>query len=325
MEAPSPDAEAMPAEASPEAVQLPKLRAEEVDAAEAAASWAVAMEQRFAAASAALGYDLAALEAPVYEAPVLAGEAAHDRLIEEPSVASSDGAEMVARLPEPRPQDSPQEVPAALALITPPPPPRLPDPIDTACLDELRTLGVVFTEEQPIDPHGVCHVDHPLKVSGIGSGVTVAPEAIMNCDTARSLALWAKNVLLPAANEHLDATPVSIAQASTYVCRPRNNVAGAKLSEHAHANAVDIASIAFSDGERFDIMLRGGNDADSAFQKAIRSGSCDYFTTVLGPGSDASHATHFHFDMAERRGGYRLCDMGTATAARASDENTKRE
>jgi hypothetical protein len=28
---------------------------------------------------------------------------------------------------------------------------------------------------------------------------------------------------------------------------------------------------------------------------------------VLGPGSDAFHDDHLHLDLAERRGGYRLC------------------
>jgi hypothetical protein len=34
---------------------------------------------------------------------------------------------------------------------------------------------------------------------------------------------------------------------------------------------------------------------------------CGRFTTVLGPGSDGYHETHIHVDLAERRGGYRMC------------------
>jgi hypothetical protein len=30
--------------------------------------------------------------------------------------------------------------------------------------------------------------------------------------------------------------------------------------------------------------------------------------TVLGPGSDGYHEEHVHVDLAERRGGYRICE-----------------
>jgi len=182
------------------------------------------------------------------------------------------------------------------------------EPRDQACLARLRALGVAFTEEEPIDPFGACHVDHPLKVTSIGSGIAVTADAIMTCAVAEALALWAKGELLPAAEEHLDAVPNEISQASTYVCRPRNNQAGAKLSEHAHANAVDIAAVGFSGREPVAIAGTSG-EAAKEFERAIRAGACDYFATVLGPGSDAAHATHLHFDLAERRGGHRLCEL----------------
>jgi hypothetical protein len=112
----------------------------------------------------------------------------------------------------------------------------------------------------------------------------------------------------------LAAAPTTITQASTYVCRPRNNVAGAKLSEHARANAVDIASIGFANHAPVAIGDASADAAERRFEQEIREASCRYFTTVLGPGSDAAHATHLHLDMAERRGGYRLCDLGEANA-----------
>ncbi|MBZ8133663.1 extensin family protein [Afifella sp. IM 167] len=48
-------------------------------------------------------------------------------------------------------------------------------------------------------------------------------------------------------------------------------------------------------------------EREALFQKRIREGACRYFTTVLGPGTNAAHATHFHFDLAQRRNGYRIC------------------
>ena len=155
--------------------------------------------------------------------------------------------------------------------------------------------------------------------------MALSPAATLTCSVAEALALWARDVLIPAADNHLDARPNELVNASAYVCRPRNNQPGAKLSEHARANAFDIAAIGFADREPVSIESRGTGDNDGRFQRAIREGSCRYFTTVLGPGSDAAHATHFHFDMAERRGGYRLCELGEPMTADRDAANTNRE
>jgi hypothetical protein len=237
--------------------------------------------------------------------------------LEAPDAGSA--IDLFARVPRSRP-----EAPPALALIAPddivPQPeaplgPRVPSESEaqyTAGLARIRALGVVFTEEAEIDPPGGCRVERPLNVASIGSGISVTPEAILNCGTAEALALWARDVVLPAAEKHLDSPPEQIVHGSAYVCRPRNNQAGARLSEHATGNAFDISSIRFEDGEAVDIGL-SEKRGERLFEAAIREGSCDYFTTVLGPGSNAAHATHFHFDLAERRGGYRLCELGGAT------------
>jgi hypothetical protein len=251
-----------------------------------------------------------------------------------PAHAAAAIDDLIARTPKPRP-DTP---PALLAMVAPtdlteaadpqpqPPIPTVTDAEHAACLGRLRILGVVFTEEEPIDPHGVCAVDRPLNVTELGKGLAIEPEAIVNCGTAESLARWAAEVMIPAADKHLKAVPETIGHGSTYVCRPRNNVAGAKLSEHARANAVDIASIAFAAREPVSIGATAAPPSDHAFEDAIREGACSYFTTVLGPGSDAAHATHLHFDMAVRRGGYRLCDLGpTVASAPLPVPNTKRE
>ena len=86
--------------------------------------------------------------------------------------------------------------------------------------------------------------------------------------------------------------------AAAYDCRPRNKVAGAKLSEHAKGNAIDISAFKVK-GEW--IVVGGKNGlAQNAFLKDVRKSACGPFTTVLGPGV-AYHDDHFHFDLAERR------------------------
>ena len=241
-------------------------------------------------------------------------------------------ADWLGRRPRPRPA----EAPARLALVQPDlqldddDPPLAPAiPVlgadETACLARIETLGVAFTRENAITDRGACNVANPLSVTSIGSGVAITPAAILNCPTAEALALWTRDVMVPAAGRHLDARPDKLVNASAYVCRPRNNRAGSKLSEHATANAFDISALGFADRDPVAVESRGPAQAEGRFQRAIREGSCRYFTTVLGPGSNAAHATHFHFDMAERRGGYRLCDLGGTSTADRAPEKTKRE
>ena len=101
----------------------------------------------------------------------------------------------------------------------------------------------------------------------------------------------------------------AILPGSTYQCRARVGGASDKLSEHALGNAFDVAGLRFSNGEEMLIAPRGDSGGiEEAFQKAIRYGACLYFTTVLGPGSNAAHDDHLHFDGAVRKGGWRLCE-----------------
>jgi hypothetical protein len=46
---------------------------------------------------------------------------------------------------------------------------------------------------------------------------------------------------------------------------------------------------------------------EANFLGAVRSRACDFFRTVLGPGSDAAHANHLHLDERQRNAGHRLC------------------
>ena len=46
---------------------------------------------------------------------------------------------------------------------------------------------------------------------------------------------------------------------------------------------------------------------NGSFLEDIRKAACPHFTTVLGPGSDPYHGDHFHVDVLQRKGGYRIC------------------
>jgi len=179
-----------------------------------------------------------------------------------------------------------------------------------ACLADLKAIGAVFQEKPRIDDGKGCGIDKPLTLSTVLPGIALKPEGTMRCETALELARWTKDAVLPAAKVALESEGelTTINQASSYICRLRNNAATGKISEHARGNAIDIASFTFKSGKSMEIQPR---DEDStlagAFQRAVTATGCLYFETVLDPGSDEAHENHLHFDVIERKGGYRYC------------------
>lgn len=219
-----------------------------------------------------------------------------------------------AKQPSPKDQTPPapesKEPPAPTESKAEPPEKEDPEAY-AACLVDLKQAGVEFSEAKPIDDGNGCGIDKPLTVRTVLPGIKLEPEATMRCQTALALSRWAKASVLPAAEIAYAPNAPHITvfnQATSYACRNRNNAESGKISEHAHGNAIDIAGFTFSDGKSFVIEPR---EKDStligAFQRAVTASACLFFTTVLGPASDAAHETHLHLDVMKRKGDFRYC------------------
>jgi hypothetical protein len=175
---------------------------------------------------------------------------------------------------------------------------------EIACRQRLEGAGVAFEAAPPQSRDGGCSLPYPLSVSSLGGSVVVSPPAVMNCAMAEALADFTRREMQPAAQAGYGQPVTGIEQASAFVCRPRHGTA--KLSEHAFGNALDIARIALRDGTAIEV----GPDPDekaARFLAAVRKAACGPFKTVLGPGSDADHANHLHFDLQPRRNGGTFC------------------
>ncbi|PZM14142.1 extensin [Rhizobium tubonense] len=179
-----------------------------------------------------------------------------------------------------------------------------------ACMKDLQAMGAVFKDAPRIDDGNGCGIDKPITLTEALPGIKFKPEGTMRCEAALALAHWMKQSVIPDASAALkDAGPITtINQASTYICRLRNNATTGKISEHARGNAIDVASFTFQNGttvavepRREDATLTG------AFQRSVSAAGCLYFTTVLDPESDAAHEHHFHLDVMKRSGGFRYC------------------
>ena len=132
--------------------------------------------------------------------------------------------------------------------------------------------------------------------------VAVSPTTL-SCGMAEAFAIFVRQDIGPAALA-LGSPLKAIANYDSYECRGRNRVAGAKLSEHARGNALDIRSVRLASGHVFDLT---DPKVPKDFRDRVRTAACGRFTTVLGPGSDSYHETHIHLDLAERSRGYRMC------------------
>lgn len=180
-------------------------------------------------------------------------------------------------------------------LVRPPP------AATSTCGAVIAELGVIATPLAPIE-EGECGVAAPVAISALEGGkIDLSGKAIVDCHVAERLATWVREQVAPRVRDELGGELTGLRVVDSYTCRTRDNIEGAKLSEHAHGDAIDIS--AFRVGKRWIEVgpgWNGGGD-DATFLADVRKSACGPFTTVLGPGSDSFHTDHFHLDMIQRR------------------------
>ncbi|MFN3590901.1 MAG: extensin family protein [Thermaurantiacus sp.] len=121
------------------------------------------------------------------------------------------------------------------------------------------------------------------------------------CPVAAALLLWERDVVQPAAQRQLGSRVTRIEHYGSYACRNIYGTPQGNLSEHARANAIDIAAFRTADGRRITVLQGWNADpASRAFLREVRDGACRLFATTLSPDYNQAHADHFHFDQADR-------------------------
>ena len=173
------------------------------------------------------------------------------------------------------------------------------------CEAELKQRGAIFTVGESI-AEGECGVLRPVEMKTLSSGVSITPSTVLLCRAALALDEWMSDSVVPAAKAAFpDDKLKTFRHASTYVCRPRASEAG--ISEHARGSAIDIGGFTLASGRNLGIAAQKDGSPEAQFQHAIREAACGPFKTVLGPGTNSDHATHFHLDIAARRNGATYC------------------
>ncbi len=165
----------------------------------------------------------------------------------------------------------------------------------------MRDLQASFAEAAPVEKKGGCALQHPVELSFASRHIRIEPPAVLDCQTALVVArFFGTDRIAP---KHFRAAIKTVHNASGYVCRPIGG--GRNLSEHAFGRALDISGFTLSDGRQIAVQQHGrGQGPEAKFLRDIREAACGPFSTVLGPGTDAAHADHFHFDTKKRRAPY---------------------
>jgi hypothetical protein len=216
-----------------------------------------------------------------------------------------------AKLPLPRPR--PPEAPAAeVAPSAGPeeknggsPAPTAPPP--SACRLALTEAIAMALSIPDIHGAGGCGGEDLVRLEAVmlpdHHQVALKPAATLRCKMASAVADWVRTDIAPLAKS-LGGVMTDLDNFDSFECRGRNRVAGAQLSEHGRANALDIRSFKFADGRIVSLTDR---TVPRNVRETVLHSACARFSTVLGPGSDGYHEDHIHLDLMERRNDYRIC------------------
>jgi hypothetical protein len=181
---------------------------------------------------------------------------------------------------------------------------------DEACLWRLRALGVAVAPQPPIETAKGCRIAAPLAVSELSPEIFVDPEVMLTCPAAEAVTRWMQDVVVPAAQEYLEASPTGLLHSSSHACSGTGTGAGS--AGHSAGETIDVTGFLFA--ERGALPIQVSRDEKSAkaareraFLRTVRDGACRYFADVLGPEEDSNHPGRMHLGNALPEGASRDC------------------
>ncbi len=157
------------------------------------------------------------------------------------------------------------------------------------------------TNAARINGKGSCGIARPVKVTQV-AGVDLTRELTVNCSTAKKLDKWVARSVKPTIGRQGGGI-AKLQIIGGYACRTRNSKRGAKVSEHARGNAVDIAGFVLNDGTVYSVKRNWRRGNGRRTLRRLHKSACGPFGTVLGPNADRHHQDHFHLDTARHRSG----------------------
>ena len=164
-----------------------------------------------------------------------------------------------------------------------------------------------FKPVPPITGPGECTATDVVNVNAVllpdNHRVVFSPVVTLQCSMAEVVAHWIRDDVAPT----LDTLGMSLRGVETlelFGCRSFNGISGAKLSEHGHANALDVRSLKIANGTVIELT---NATVSKSLREQLRQTACTRFSTVLGNGADAYHENHVHIDLMQRTNNYKIC------------------
>src|SRR5450631_262774 len=114
---------------------------------------------------------------------------------------------------------------------------------ENLCLSRGLVKPSAYIEPEPeISGPGICGMTHPFKVSALADGaLSVEKPVTIDCSMIPALEAWLADVVQPIAQARFGSSVTGRDEFGGYRCRSVDNISGARLSEHAFGNAIDIA------------------------------------------------------------------------------------
>lgn len=169
------------------------------------------------------------------------------------------------------------------------------DPL--ACRAVLERSEVAYAVLDPAG-EGACRREDRTRLGDYPLAPDTPP---VTCPTAVALEMWRRETLAPTAEEIFGSDIAQVQHLGAYSCRRLYDRSEGRWSEHATANAIDIAGFVLADGTRISVLADwSGNGPEARFLRRARDGACRAFATVLSPDYNAAHRDHLHLDMSGR-------------------------
>lgn len=124
---------------------------------------------------------------------------------------------------------------------------------DPALCDQvLKTSGLRVSHQADSPADAACPLRNTLRVQGAEVGLSSS--FLASCPLAVAFALFERHSLQPAAQAAFGQAVTRVDHLGSFACRTMYNRAGGRMSQHASANALDIAGFRLADGRSISVL-----------------------------------------------------------------------
>lgn len=164
------------------------------------------------------------------------------------------------------------------------------------CQQALQSSQLRYRAQADSPASAKCPLSNVWRIEG--GQARLSSSFLASCPLAVAYALFERHGLQPVAQRVLGQPVVQVDHLGSFACRNVYNRKAGRLSQHASANALDIAGFRLRDGQRIALARDWQGTGDKAvFLREVHQAACEHFSTVLGPQYNAAHRDHFHVDM----------------------------